>query len=143
MTVAKWRAILRPVALVALSVAAILALLALALSVAGADTVHALRALWFGSIGSWDALTSATLVRATPLVLTGLAVTLAFRAGVWNIGAEGQLLAGAAAATGVALSSTSLGMARGLSFLSPSFGSQRGSDSDHSLIADLPALPNS
>jgi simple sugar transport system permease protein len=99
------------VALVALSVAAILALLALALSVAGADTVHALRALWFGSIGSWDALTSATLVRATPLVLTGLAVTLAFRAGVWNIGAEGQLLAGAAAATGVALSPTSLGMA--------------------------------
>ena len=40
----------------------------------------------------------ATLVRATPLLITGLAVALAFRAGIWNIGAEGQLLAGAAVA---------------------------------------------
>lgn len=39
------------------------------------------------------------LVRATPLLLTGLAVALAFRAGLWNIGAEGQFLAGAVAAT--------------------------------------------
>lgn len=111
MSVAQWRALLRPLAVVALSMVAILALLALALSVAGADTERALRALWFGSVGSWDALTSATLVRATPLILTGLAVALAFRAGVWNIGAEGQLLAGAAAATAVALSSSSLGVA--------------------------------
>jgi len=40
----------------------------------------------------------AALVRATPLLITGLAVALAFRAGIWNIGAEGQLLAGAACA---------------------------------------------
>lgn len=40
----------------------------------------------------------ATLVRATPLLITGLAVALAFRAGIWNIGAEGQLLAGAVVA---------------------------------------------
>ena len=39
-----------------------------------------------------------TLVKATPLVLTGLAVVVAFRAKFWNIGAEGQLLAGAMAA---------------------------------------------
>ncbi len=38
------------------------------------------------------------LVRSTPLILLGLAVSLAFRAGVLNIGAEGQFLAGAAAA---------------------------------------------
>jgi general nucleoside transport system permease protein len=38
------------------------------------------------------------LVRATPLLITGLAVALAFRAGLWNIGAEGQFLAGAVAA---------------------------------------------
>ena len=38
------------------------------------------------------------LVHATPLLLTGLAVALAFRAGVWNIGAEGQFYAGAIAA---------------------------------------------
>jgi len=41
----------------------------------------------------------AALVRATPLLLCGLAVSLAFRAGVWNIGAEGQFYAGAVAAT--------------------------------------------
>jgi len=35
------------------------------------------------------------LVKATPLILTGLAVTVAFRAKIWNIGAEGQLFAGA------------------------------------------------
>lgn len=37
----------------------------------------------------------AVLVRATPLLVLGLAVSLAFRAGVWNIGAEGQFYAGA------------------------------------------------
>jgi ABC-type uncharacterized transport system permease subunit len=40
----------------------------------------------------------AALVRATPLLIAGLAVAIAFRAGIWNIGAEGQLLAGAVAA---------------------------------------------
>jgi ABC-type uncharacterized transport system permease subunit len=43
------------------------------------------------------------LVRATPLVIAGLAVALAFRGGVFNIGAEGQLLVGAIAATAVTL----------------------------------------
>ena len=46
---------------------------------------------------------SGTLVRATPLILTGLAVAVAFRAGVFNIGAEGQFVVGAAAATAAAL----------------------------------------
>lgn len=63
----------------------------------------ALVALWRGSVGSWYAITSATLVRAIPLMLTGTAVAIAFRAGVFNIGAEGQLLAGAAGATAIAL----------------------------------------
>lgn len=64
----------------------------------------ALAALWRGSLGTPYAVLSATLVRATPLILTGLAVTLAFTAGVMNIGAEGQLLVGAAAAVTVGLS---------------------------------------
>ena len=42
-----------------------------------------------------------TLVRATPLILAGLAVALAFRGGVFNIGAEGQLLVGAVVSTAV------------------------------------------
>ena len=39
-----------------------------------------------------------TLVKASPLIFTGLAVAVAFRAKFWNIGAEGQLMAGAVAA---------------------------------------------
>jgi ABC-type uncharacterized transport system permease subunit len=65
--------------------------------------IEALQAFWDGAFGSSYALLSATLVRATPLILVGLAVAVAFRSGVLNIGAEGQLLVGAAAATAVAL----------------------------------------
>lgn len=75
----------------------------------GFEAAPAMSALWSGSIGSSYALTSGTLVRATPLILTGLSVALAFRAGVFNIGSEGQLLVGAAAATAVGLFS---GLAR-------------------------------
>jgi simple sugar transport system permease protein len=49
----------------------------------------------------------AALVRSTPLVLLGLAVALAFRAKLLNIGAEGQLLAGASAAVAVGLACSS------------------------------------
>ncbi len=69
----------------------------------GFDIARAVGALVSGSIGSWYAVGSGTLVRATPLMLTGLAVAIALRAGVFNIGAEGQLLVGAAAAAAVAL----------------------------------------
>ncbi len=51
----------------------------------------------FGSLFAW----SETLTRATPLILTGLAATVAFRARLYNIGAEGQLYAGALAAVAV------------------------------------------
>jgi ABC-type uncharacterized transport system permease subunit len=68
----------------------------------------AFDALLRGSLGSWYAIGSGTLVRATPLILTGLAVAVAFRAGVFNIGAEGQFLVGAASGTAVALTFSSL-----------------------------------
>jgi ABC-type uncharacterized transport system permease subunit len=51
----------------------------------------------FGSVFAW----SETLTRAIPLVLTGLAATVAFQARLYNIGAEGQLYAGAVAAVAV------------------------------------------
>ncbi|HUF26689.1 MAG TPA: ABC transporter permease [Gemmatimonadaceae bacterium] len=89
----------RALLLAAVLAAGLVSLLALVLALGGYDVPRALGALWLGSFGSRDALLSATLVRAIPLVLTGLAVALAFRAGVWNIGAEGQLLAGAAVYT--------------------------------------------
>lgn len=43
------------------------------------------------------------LVKSTPLLLTGAAVTFAFVGGYWNIGAEGQLYAGATAATAIGI----------------------------------------
>jgi ABC-type uncharacterized transport system permease subunit len=69
----------------------------------GLDVASGLDALLRGSLGSWYAIGSGTLVRATPLILTGLAVAVAFRAGVFNIGAEGQFLIGAAGGTAIAL----------------------------------------
>src|SRR5690606_26064335 len=47
-----------------------------------------------GSFGSMRA-TGETLVKATPLIFTGLAACVAFRTRIWNIGAEGQVFAGA------------------------------------------------
>ena len=65
--------------------------------------MDAVLAFWDGAFGSGYAFWSATLVRATPLLLVGLAVAIAFRAGVLNIGAEGQLIVGAIGASVVAL----------------------------------------
>jgi simple sugar transport system permease protein len=87
------------------------AALALLLAAGGYDVPAALGALWRGSLGTPYAVFSATLVRATPLVLAGLAVAIAFRAGVLNIGAEGQLLAGGAAAAAVSALAPALGPA--------------------------------
>lgn len=53
----------------------------------------------FGSVG----VISDTLVKATPLILTGLACSLAFRMRLWNIGAEGQFLLGAWGAGAIVL----------------------------------------
>jgi ABC-type uncharacterized transport system permease subunit len=77
--------------------------LGVGLEVAGFDSIDALGAMWRGGFGSWYALTSATLVRAVPLILIGLGVAFAFQAGAFNIGAEGQFYAGAIAATWIGL----------------------------------------
>lgn len=68
----------------------------------GGSPLEAAAAALDGSLGSWLAIQE-TLAKTGPLLWCGLAVALAFRAGIWNIGAEGQLLAGAAAATWVGL----------------------------------------
>ena len=78
-----------------------LVLASLALALFGYAPLPALRALARGAFGSSAAWT-ATLLKAGPLLLTGLAVALCFRCGVWNIGAEGQLYAGALLATALA-----------------------------------------
>ena len=67
---------------------------------AGAPVGRAYALLLDGGFGSRFAW-SETLTRATPLILTGLAAAVAFRARLFNIGAEGQLYAGALAAVAV------------------------------------------
>ena len=92
-----------PAALVLAPVAAVLFTLlvsSLLVSWAGAPVGQTWAALLrggFGSVFAW----SETLTRATPLIFTGLAVTVAFKARLFNIGAEGQLYAGALAAVAV------------------------------------------
>lgn len=54
----------------------------------------AYQSLYVGSFGDLQSISS-TLVRVGPLILTGISVALAFRAGLFNIGAEGQLAVGA------------------------------------------------
>ena len=54
---------------------------------------QSLYSIYKGAFGSWRAIVK-TLIKATPLILCGIAVTVAFRAQIWNIGAEGQLFAG-------------------------------------------------
>lgn len=100
------RVLLEPLLAISLS----LLVLASLLAISGYSVTAALSALWQGAFGSWSVIASGTLVRATPLLFAGLAVAIAFRAGILNIGAEGQLLAGAAAATAVAVT------------ISPTFG---------------------
>jgi len=72
----------------------------LLLALAGAPVGRAFALLLEGAFGSRFALAE-TLTRATPLMLTGLACALAFRARFYNIGAEGQLYLGALAAVAV------------------------------------------
>ena len=91
------------VAMVAAPLAAIaftLAVCAALVAWAGAPVGRTYALLFEGAFGSRFALTE-TLTRATPLMLTGLAAAVAFRARFWNIGAEGQLYLGALAAVAV------------------------------------------
>lgn len=82
------------------AVAFTLAVASLLVAWAGAPVVRAYALLLDGAFGSRFAITE-TLTRATPLVFTGLAAAVAFRARLFNIGAEGQLYAGALAAVAV------------------------------------------
>src|SRR3954471_7942745 len=64
---------------------------------AGTDVLDAYALLFLSTFQTGYDLED-TLVKAAPLLFTGLAVAVAFRAKFWNIGAEGQLMAGACAA---------------------------------------------
>lgn len=77
-----------------------LAVTSLLVAWAGAPVARAYALLLEGGFGTRFAITE-TLTRATPLILTGLAAAVAFKARLYNIGAEGQLYAGAMAAVAV------------------------------------------
>ncbi|MDR3436178.1 MAG: ABC transporter permease [Telmatospirillum sp.] len=74
-----------------------LALAGILIAAAGAPVWEAYQRLFLGAFGSRLAVTE-TLTRTTPLILTGLAAAVAFRARLWNIGGEGQFYVGALAA---------------------------------------------
>lgn len=75
---------------------------ALLFTLLGKDPVKGLGVFFYEPIKNTYALTELS-VKAAPLILCALGLALCYRANVWNIGAEGQLLLGAIAASGVAL----------------------------------------
>ena len=83
------------------------ALIMLATSVAPENIAKSFVALAYGSVGSLAAF-SETLTSTIPLVLSGLGIGLAFRAGLFNIGAEGQIVIGGLAAVIASFSITGL-----------------------------------
>jgi simple sugar transport system permease protein len=88
----------RSATVTAVSILAALALGGLLMALMDVNPAKAYFEILRGSLGSWYGFTE-TAVKAIPITLTGLACVLAFRASVWNIGAEGQLIMGALAAT--------------------------------------------
>ena len=75
--------------------------------VSGSNPILAYYGMLKGSFGSMDAILR-TLEKATPLIFSGLAVTIGFKAGLFNIGAQGQLLTGALASAAVGFMITGL-----------------------------------
>jgi general nucleoside transport system permease protein len=94
-----WARIVIPFA----AVVATLILSAIPILIAGGELWKSYFYLFYGALGTRFNLLE-TFVKASPLLLTGLAVAFAFRAKFWNIGAEGQLLAGALTATALGIS---------------------------------------
>jgi simple sugar transport system permease protein len=86
--------LLRTLGLPAASLVATVGVASFLAMLAGADPFATLGLIIKGAAGSKFAVLE-TLNRATPLIFTGLAVAVAFRAKLWNIGAEAQLYAGA------------------------------------------------
>jgi simple sugar transport system permease protein len=90
MFTARFAAAIRSLAALAVAIATI----SIVLLLLGAAPLAVFVDLWQGAFGNWLAATD-TLVKATPLVFTGLAIAIAFQGALWNIGADGQLVIGA------------------------------------------------
>lgn len=88
-----WAA-LSPITIPLLSLFTAMVIGAFVIWLAGGDPIEAYHALFVGAFGSTRAFAN-TIAKSTPYVIGGLAVALGFKAGLFNIGVEGQLYAGA------------------------------------------------
>ncbi|MCC6705085.1 MAG: ABC transporter permease [Thermomicrobiales bacterium] len=92
-----WRGAISPIVSSTIAVLAALIVGGIVIAATGSDPIEAYRAMFRGAFGSRRQI-GETLVSATPLILGGLAFAIAARAGMFNIGIEGQLVMGAFAA---------------------------------------------
>ncbi len=93
--------LLRPLVGLVVPVLAVVAALvvgAVMLLALGANPLTGYAALIEGAVGDWDAAAD-TAIKAMPLMLVGVGISIAFRTGVVNIGGEGQIIAGAITST--------------------------------------------
>lgn len=97
-----WRAVRDSLLVPALAVVAALGVGALILLISGHNPLQAYAVMWDGIFGSQRNF-SEVLVKATPLIFTGIAVAVAYSGGVWNIGGEGQFYLGAIGAAYVGI----------------------------------------
>lgn len=109
MTIFPYKIVKRQKMNVGLEVAGVLVAIVISLLISagliatsGANPWEAMQALAKGAFGNRNAVLE-TIVQATPLIFTGLAMVVAFRAKVFNIGAEGQFFAGAMAAAWISM----------------------------------------
>ena len=96
------RILKRPITATLIAIALGFAVAAVLLAVAGYDPVASFAALFEG-VFSKPKYISNTIIKASPIILTGISVAFAFKTGMFNIGAEGQITAGAIAASYFAL----------------------------------------
>lgn len=90
-----------------LAIVVSLLLCALLLLSQGVDPIKTFSSIFYGAFGGIENF-GASLVATTPLLIASLGVILAYRAGVWNIGVEGQVFLGAMAGTWVGTSFSGL-----------------------------------
>lgn len=105
-----WKSVWRNFYQAALSVVVALLIGALLLLLNGRNPLDAYASLFQGAFGSVDRFAE-TLVKATPLLMIAISVSISFKCQVWNIGAEGQIIVGAILATWIALTFKGLPLA--------------------------------
>ncbi|RPI96006.1 MAG: ABC transporter permease, partial [Chloroflexi bacterium] len=97
-----WSALLTGIAQAVVALVLSLIVGALLVALNGRSPIDAYDAMWYGAFGTQDRFAE-TLVKATPLLLIAVSVSISFRCQVWNIGAEGQMILGAIFSVWVAL----------------------------------------